>query len=161
MLAVLSVFFLPKLLNPAKNISYLGRMDKPRAVRNNNPINLIISNNAWKGKISVQNNTDGRFEQFQKLWYGTRAAIINSRTQYNKGANTIYKLVSSIAPSGDGNNNPALYAKTVSDRTGISENSIFLWNRPTVKKILKAVSFVESGYNTIPDSVFNYAWDRV
>ncbi|MCA9329527.1 hypothetical protein KDA11_02695, partial [Candidatus Saccharibacteria bacterium] len=34
----------------------------PRGIRNNNPGNIRISNNQWRGKIPVSQNTDGSFE---------------------------------------------------------------------------------------------------
>ena len=47
-----------------------GYDQSKRGYRNNNPLNLRISNNAWKGKIPASQNTDGAFEQFQTMAKG-------------------------------------------------------------------------------------------
>ena len=55
----------------------MNNKNLPRGYRNNNPLNLRISNNNWAGK--VYNNTDGAFEQFSSMAYGYRAAFMTIR----------------------------------------------------------------------------------
>lgn len=76
---------------------------QPRGIRNNNPLNIRISSVAWQGK--VEHNTDGSFEQFTRLEYGIRAALVNIRTYIKRDhIDTIQGIISKWAPSSDGNN---------------------------------------------------------
>lgn len=69
----------------------------PRGLRNNNPLNIKISNSNWIGKVSP--NTDGVFEQFDTIEHGYRAAgIILSRYINVYGCNTIEKIIRRWCP---------------------------------------------------------------
>ena len=115
----------------------------PRGYRNNNPLNIRISNNAWKGKL--QNNTDGSFEQFTDIAHGYRAGFINMRTQINRGNNTIRKLINIWAPASD-NNNPENYARFVSTTSGIPIDAVIDPNDSTsMQKIVSAMARMENG----------------
>ena len=61
-----------------------GYNQSVRGYRNNNPLNLRISSNKWKGKVPASQNTDGAFEQFETMAYGFRAALKNLQTYINK-----------------------------------------------------------------------------
>ena len=96
----------------------------PRGIRNNNPLNLRISNNPWLGK--VKNNTDGAFEQFTAIEYGLRAAFRNIQTivkrrERNHLTTTIKDLIHIWAPASDGNNE-TVYCKTIADKTALQPN---------------------------------------
>jgi hypothetical protein len=91
--------------------SFLGRKDLSRGIRNNNPGNLIITNETWKGKISKKLNTDGRFEQFTDIKFGIRAMLRDLIHDIDKGKNTIRKLISEYAPKSE--NNTELYIQSV------------------------------------------------
>ena len=73
--------------------SYLNQNGLPRGIRNNNPGNIVISNNSWQGKIAVAQNTDGHFEQFTELYYGLRALAKLLVNKVNDGQNTIRKIL--------------------------------------------------------------------
>lgn len=93
----------------------------PRGIRNNNPLNLRISNNPWLGKVT--NNTDGAFEQFTTMEYGIRAAMRNVKTIVQRRAKlglktNVSQLIHVWAPASDGNNE-RVYCKTIADKTGI------------------------------------------
>ena len=47
-------------------------MEKPRGIRNNNPLNIRKGNN-WQGEISPQ--SDKEFEQFESMTMGVRAGM--------------------------------------------------------------------------------------
>lgn len=124
---------------------------KPRGYRNNNPLNIRISNNAWAGKIA--NNTDGSFEQFEDIAHGYRAGLLNIRTQINRGNNTIRKLINAWAPSSDGNS-PENYANKVASASGISADEIINPKDPnTMQKIVLAMAKIENGQDANPDDV--------
>lgn len=75
-----------------------------RGIRNNNPFNLKLSHNSWKGKISYKKNTDKVFEQFISIDYGLRAGFLLLRNAYlNKGYDTPQKIIERYAPSSENN----------------------------------------------------------
>jgi hypothetical protein len=79
-------------------ISLLG-VDDVRAVRNNNPGNLRISASNWRGKIPIEYNTDGEFEQFESVYYGVRAMLVLLRNYHSSGRQTITEIVERYAPA--------------------------------------------------------------
>jgi hypothetical protein len=135
------------------SVSTYGTDQSVRGQRNNNPLNLKLSNNAWKGKIA---GGDGVFEKFVNMEYGLRANIINMRTQYNRGANTIRKLISVWAPPSD-NNPTESYIRQVSDSSGIAPDKVFAWDKEIVRSIVVPMGIIESRY-VISDSLFNRSW---
>lgn len=124
---------------------------RPRGYRNNNPLNIRISNNNWEGKVA--NNTDGSFEQFESMPYGYRAAIKNINTQINRGNNTLRKLIGSWAPASDGNS-PDSYAQFVAKHAGIGvDDRIDPNNRDLMIKIIAAMAFKENGEEANLDDI--------
>lgn len=113
-----------------------------RGVRNNNPGNLVKTNNAWIGKI--KNGTDSRFEQFTDVKYGIRAMIIDIIGDIGKGKNTIRKLISEYAPAFENNTNN--YVNVVSSALGINPDSIIKEVDFTfIHKISRAIITHENG----------------
>ena len=76
-------------------------MKQPRGLRNNNPLNIIKSENInWKGEVKP--STDRNFAQFETKEYGLRAALCLLRTYYNKhGCRTVRQIVSRWDPEGE------------------------------------------------------------
>ena len=138
-----------------------GYNQSVRGYRNNNPLNLRISNNAWKGKIPASQNTDGAFEQFQTMAYGFRAALMNLRsyiTKYN--CNTIASITNKWAPSSDGNN-PTRYAQVVSDRTGIAKTTVIAANdKETLCQIAAAMAYMENGSAPLMEDIYT-GWNMI
>lgn len=82
-----------------------------RGKRNNNPLNIIKSNNRWKGKI--ENGIDTKFEQFLDMRYGYRAAMIVLRTYIIKYKLTsVSQIIERFAPTAE--NNTRAYINYVS-----------------------------------------------
>lgn len=118
----------------------------PRGYRNNNPLNIRISNNAWQGKVS--NNTDGAFEQFTDMAHGYRAAFLNMRKRIQSGDNTLRKMIEKWAPASDGNR-PLQYAQTVAQAAGIGiDDALDPNNKDVMTKIAAAMARVENGADT-------------
>ena len=115
----------------------------PRGIRNNNPLNLRISDNAWLGKCRP--NTDGQFEQFITMVYGIRAAFRNMRTIIRRNPNcTLKRLIEVWAPASENNTNA--YVMAVCARTRLRENFILDFrDRTHMVYILAAMAFVENG----------------
>ncbi|WP_337045307.1 hypothetical protein [Emticicia sp. 17c] len=123
--------------------SFLGQMDKPRGVRNNNPGNLRYSPvNLWKGKVPFTQNTDGSFEQFIEWRYGVRALLILLKKfifQYG----TIEKIISRYAP--DNENETERYIRAVAAETGFPRNQALSSTKETLRKLSIAITRQEVG----------------
>lgn len=164
-LALLGVFLLFPALGMATasttvaTLSYLGQANLPRGMRNNNPGNIRKGATPWKGKIPLNANTDGAFEQFSTYVYGIRAMVKNLQSyQRDRGLDSIQQIVSTWAPAAD-NNDTAAYIAAVSIATGIPPTAaIDTSNRTTMRALVKAMSRVENGREAITDEQFNYAW---
>ena len=122
------------------------RRSGPRGYRNNNPLNIRISSNAWQGKVS--NNTDGAFEQFTDMAHGYRAAFLNMRKRIQSGDNTLRKMIEKWAPASDGNR-PLQYAQTVAQAAGIGiDDALDPNNKDVMTKIAAAMARIENGADT-------------
>lgn len=115
----------------------------PRGFRNNNWLNIRISNNNWQGKRT--DNTDGAFEQFETPEQGIRAAARNIKTYASRGLNTVKDIISTWAPASD-NNNTSSYITNVSRRMGVDPNAQIDVNNPDVMtNLLAAMTVSENG----------------
>jgi len=141
-------------------LSYLGQNNLPRGMRNNNPGNIRISSNTWKEKLPIGQNTDGAFEQFRAYVWGIRAMILNLRSYFNSGTNTIRKIITKWAPSSDGNDTDA-YINTVSAQTGLAPDQVLTFDRGTLQKLVRAMAYVENGRDAVQPNQFNHAWDLI
>lgn len=117
----------------------------PRGLRNNNPLNIIISPNKWLGKRPKEKNTDGHFEQFDTIEYGYRAAFIILRKYINVyGCNTIETIIKKWAP--DGHTIEQNYIKRVETLTGIPrQDTINFDEEAKMIQIIRAMAAVENG----------------
>lgn len=123
--------------------SYLNQNGLPRGIRNNNPGNIVISNNSWQGKIAVAQNTDGHFEQFTELYYGLRALAKLLVNKVNDGQNTIRKILVSYAPSFE--NDTSGYINYVSTKSGINPDEPLNMNSNTLAALMRAICEQENG----------------
>lgn len=127
----------------------------PRGLRNNNPLNLIISNNEWLGKIHP--NTDGRFEQFISIDYGIRAAMMTLRSYIRKGFNTPKAIITRWAPPTE--NNTAAYIDRATRIADLAPNQILTsTSRNAICRLLWAMTQVENG-RLIPIDNFFKVYD--
>ncbi len=132
-----------------------------RGYRNNNPLNLRISSNNWKGKVPTAENTDGSFEQFTTMPYGFRAALKNLQAYITKyHCNTIQSIINKWAPASDGNN-PTNYAASIARTTGYSLTTTINANdRDKLCHIAYAMAIVENGSAPILSDVYT-AWNLI
>ena len=113
-----------------------------RGFRNNNWLNIRISNNNWQGKRA--NNTDGEFEQFETPELGIRAATRNIRTYGKRGLQTVNDIISTWAPASE--NNTASYIQNVASRMGVDPNqTLDLNDTDTMVKLISAMTISENG----------------
>lgn len=114
----------------------------PRALRNNNPLNIRIGN-TWLGERN--NPIDHDFEEFVSLEYGLRAAFCILRRyirRYHK--DTVPEIVSTWAPASE--NNTQRYIDTVCHRSGIQpDEHIKFEDATTMCKLVDAMAYVECG----------------
>lgn len=131
----------------------------PRGIRNNNPLNIRISGNNWKGKCTT--NTDGEFEQFTDIVYGIRAAMIIVRTYISRHqCNTPRSIISRWAPESDHNNVKA-YVAYVWDHAGLAPDApIGFSEKRKVVNLVYAMAQFECGV-IISREHFAHAYDIV
>lgn len=118
-----------------------------RGYRNNNPLNIRISANNWKGEIKP--SQDKSFCQFKTMAYGFRAAMCCIRTYITKhGCSTLEQIINRWAPWGDGNN-PVRYAERVMNRWPEffpnKEVVIDYKNHEQMARLVFAMAIVENG----------------
>ena len=113
-----------------------------RGKRNNNPGNIVYNkNNEWQG----QTGHDGKFCVFSEPKFGVRALkILLTKSYPNAGKNTIEKIITSFAPSSDGNNTKQ-YIADVATTTGLYKNKVL--TEADMEKVANVICWVESSYN--------------
>lgn len=124
-----------------------------RGIRNNNPLNIRITDNHWLGKDVPAK--DDAFETFDTMAHGIRAAAKILLKYAGRGINTINGIISHFAPNTE---NPTdAYAETVSSNTGFDrDEQIDVTQAPVLLPVLKAMASVECGADCaeIPDDDF-------
>lgn len=115
---------------------------KPRGIRNNNPLNIKIGN-TWLGE--VEHPTETTFEQFVNMKYGLRAAFIILRRYIRRyGKNTIRQIVQTWAPETE--NQVNAYVANVCKFTGLAEDAkIDYFDKDTMCRLVGAMARVECG----------------
>ena len=118
----------------------------PRGIRNNNPLNIIITDTPWQGKLDREHNTDGKFEQFKTLELGFRAAIINIRTMIKRDhIDTPAKLIAQWAPEQDPRQ-VENYIEYVCERSYIGRSDRLLYaNKNQICRLVHAMAEFENG----------------
>lgn len=132
-------------------------MSLPRGIRNCNPGNIRVTKSAWQGKVPVDQNTDGAFEQFETMEYGLRALmklIVNYMRKYR--FSTIRQIINRWAPPVE--NNTSVYVNAVAKRVGLSPNEKLVPDMATVSKICEAICFHENGGSYVTMEQIDKAW---
>lgn len=127
-------------------------MERTRGIRNKNPFNIKYSANCWKGKINPPYKKDDVFEEFRTFEYGIRAGICLIQTYVlNYGLNTVRKVVSRFAPSGE--NDTDTYIRYVcSHDDGLRPDDEFVVGSLAFFNLLHWICFYESKYNLTYDT---------
>lgn len=133
---------------------------KPRAIRNNNPLNLRRSADKWLGMSA--NQSDPHFVQFDSVLYGFRAAIVNMATHISKDSRillptTISSEITRWAPPSE--NNSIAYIQQVCSITHLRYDKILrIEDKPTIVAVIQAMAYVESS-QLFPRCVVETAYD--
>lgn len=110
-------------------------------VRNNNPLNIRVSSNAWLGKVT----SDNGFEKFSEMKFGIRAAVKNLQTYYTKyKLKSVSKIINKWAPDSDGNNTK-VYSNYVAKAMNVSTTEDLSYTSETFAKLVAAMSEIEIG----------------
>jgi hypothetical protein len=131
----------------------------PRAIRNNNPGNLIYTNINWNGKLPKHQNKDRRFEMFIAPAYGVRAMIKDLKHDIEKGKNTVPAIVEEYSPRFE--NNTDTYIKTVCRDLKVSETAKLLPSKNTLRLLVLSMTRVETGGNYVSNELFEKAYAMI
>ena len=114
----------------------------PRGIRNNNPLNIRVGNR-WLGE--VEKPTDTKFEQFEDMKWGVRAAFIILKNYIRRyKLDTIPDIVSRWAPKNE--NDTSNYVKRVVELSGFSSTYRFDWSKKQdMIALFQAMCKVENG----------------
>lgn len=132
-------------------------MRLPRGIRNNNPLNIRKSPNAWVGKVG---GLDKDFETFDTMEHGIRAAMVIVRTYIRKhNCTTVKQLINRWAPATE--NNTQAYIERVLKISLTSPNEPLKFERRLqMSTILYAMHIVECGKVYLPLSEFTRIYDK-
>jgi hypothetical protein len=131
-----------------------------RWMRNNNPGNIRINrNNHWDGKISIEQNTDGIYEQFISMNHGICALISCLRNEIRSGRNTISSICESYASPSSMSIQSCI--RSVSQRLGISAYEPISYSKNIIREIAQAICRMQNGINCISDHQFEEAWSMI
>lgn len=128
-----------------------------RGFRNHNPGNLRISDVPWRGKVPLDKNTDGSFEQFQDIdgkeadFWGLRANMINILAKYESGATTLNKLGEVWAPASD-NNGDTSYGINLGSHMDFDPDAT-LDIPSNLAAVMNAIILNEESINPYPDTL--------
>lgn len=133
----------------------------PRGYRNNNPLNIRISDaNDWQGEF--QPNVDGVFEQFVSMEYGYRAALKLIRNYITKDRlTTVAQIINKWAPNNE--NNTSGYIQRVCNTTGWEPAKVINPNsKEEMCQLVYAMALVENGTTILPDYTQIYkGWEML
>ena len=118
-----------------------GRL--PINFRNDNPGNLRVS--GWTERQPGYVGERGGFARFDSAASGYRAANANLDSYAARGITTPNQILRRWAPTGDGDNNPALYAQRVKGLTGLDPDSPLGSDAASRAAMLHAITQVEGG----------------
>lgn len=121
----------------------------PRGIRNNNPFNIVKSNNDWMGK--VKGGLDEHFETFKDAVYGIRAGIKLLINYKKQGFDTVEKIIGRFAPPFE--NNTKNYISHVSKKLGVHPTEVLTLSDDVLFEFAVAIITMENGYNPYSDLV--------
>ena len=150
--------------------------EKKRNIKNYNPLNIILTDINWKGKIPNNKNTDGTFEQFKTLSEGTRAGVLNVHSKFinkqdklqGRKATSINDMVNVLSPAkGDlkefkdmkleNPNNPG-FKKYIAERMGVGINDqLNFEDQKIMSGFIKAKTGFEGDNYELNDELLDYA----
>lgn len=129
---------------------------EPRGIRNNNPGNIRITKDQWKGLRPVQ--TDKEFFQFITPKWGYRA-MLRTLQNYRKrhGCETIGDFIRRWAPHSE--NNTTAYIRFVCNKMGVPPAYVpNVEDKATMCLFAYAISYYENGVVPVMEDI-SEGWD--
>jgi len=111
---------------------------KPRGIRNNNPLNIRENGTDWVGKVG----DDGEFVKFALASLGIRAAAKVLKTYRDKyGLVTVKGIINRWAPTNE--NDTQSYIKSVASRINVNRHDVL--TDSDYEKLIAAMIYHENG----------------
>lgn len=126
-----------------------------RGHRNNNPLNIRLTKDKWKGMSEKQ--TDGSFVQFDSRVYGFRAAFKIVQNYLKRGKSTLREIIYTWAPPNE--NNSENYLRFCSGYLGIPQDAKISPLRDIIP-LVRAMAYMETG-NWYPDFEIYEAYEML
>lgn len=121
-----------------------------RGYRNRNPLNLKKPpSGKFLGTKEYDDQNHIIFENFQ---YGIRGALVDLRTKFGRGLNTITKIIKVWAT---GNQVP--YINYLASKTGFGANEVLKYDKETMRKLVYWMGGFESQFGITAED-FEKAW---
>ncbi|OKP25845.1 hypothetical protein BSQ35_03090 [Serratia liquefaciens] len=119
-----------------------GGAADPVGLRNNNPGNLVKTDNTWDGEVKG----DGRFASFATPEHGLRALCKNLLAYNKRGYTTVEQIIGRWAPPNE--NDTAAYTAAVSKALGVpADKSLDLTDINTLAALCASITQHENGSN--------------
>lgn len=126
----------------------------PRGLRNNNPGNIVRTQDKWRG-ASRDQSADSRFVVFDSPVWGLRALARVLRGYVAGGHNSIAKIISRWAPVNE--NNTAAYVQAVSRSMGVGAAAPLALDDATMARLMAAIVQHENGRQPFDSATFQKA----
>lgn len=134
-------------------VMILRDKQKPRGIRNNNPLNIRVSGDNWQGATG----DDGAFVQFDSPVKGVRAGariLKNYRDKY--GLNSVSGIISRWAPPLE--NDTASYIKSVARKVLVDENQPL--SESDYPNLIRAMIYHENGIQPYEPDIINQGFNE-
>ncbi|WP_422529286.1 hypothetical protein [Serratia fonticola] len=119
-----------------------GSATDPVGLQNNNPGNLVKTDNTWDGEVKG----DGRFASFATPEHGLRALCKNLLTYNKRGYSTVAQIINRWAPPEE--NDTAAYTAAVSKALGVpADKPLDLTDINTLTALCASITQHENGGN--------------
>lgn len=133
--------------NTEKNGVYSNK--NSLAALNHNPTNIIKTASKWEGEtetpqIIKQNNRSERFKAFESDYYGILAAYNNLKSYFNRGYNTVRKIITRWAPPSE--NDTGAYIANIAKSVGVGADEVLSIDKHAFR-LLKEIARIESGFS--------------
>ena len=121
-----------------------------RGIRNNNPGNIRLTDEQWRGEVPASLKRDTEFEEFISPLFGIRAMARILKTGARAGRDTIREIITRWAPPSE--NDTAAYIRSVSRRTDLGPDEPINFDAK-LPDLLDAIIFHENGSNPYADQL--------
>jgi len=126
-------------------------LNTTRGIRNNNPGNIVRTNDVWQGESPDQSGDD-RFVVFTAPEWGIRAMVRILRRYYSSGLTTVSQIISQWAPSTE--NDTQAYIDAVANQMGVSPDGVLSFDN-ALPLLVSAIITHENGQQPYDISIID------